>query len=493
MQQDQENKSGHIDDQPDNEAAPKHDWFQKPDKPPTPDRAWNKSKSVNFRPPQKWISTIAKARQPPRTFDELMGTPINFSAYVMNRLKIDNLTQEILVGPAFNLLKGSCKSFAELEYQFEECYKAVNDRLDWHNLEGREYPFELSKPLPLIENRGRIEDMVPTLWSPVKVAYNKHAVWGTYHRGLKRQRFYVMCGHQKHSISLEIALQECQEQLKNDIVCKEKASNVFRKEREQYFEIQDLKAQLQDKELCNMMLYKIDNKGMEMVDRTTMPIRYTMGFLRQREIDPIVNVFPSSLILLQFVQTINSLLTLDAQAHGRAIYLCLCNFVDKFLGNDLLTGNRGTDLYTISLQETTSSTLICLMAKASPTQAWLWHRRLSHLNFDYINLLSKKDVVIGLPNDANYGQDQLCSSCEVSKAKRSSFKSKTVPSSKGWLNLLHMDLCGPMRVASINGKKYILPSNAVRTDRAWVLNKTLNAFFNEEGIELQPSTSRHMN
>ncbi|GJU69069.1 retrovirus-related pol polyprotein from transposon TNT 1-94 [Tanacetum coccineum] len=63
-------------------------------------------------------------------------------------------------------------------------------------------------------------------------------------------------------------------------------------------------------------------------------------------------------------------------------------------GNGLLTGNRGIDLYIISLQETTSSTPICLMAKASPTQTWLWHRRLSHLNFDYINLLSKKDVVI---------------------------------------------------------------------------------------------------
>ncbi|GKB17713.1 retrovirus-related pol polyprotein from transposon TNT 1-94 [Tanacetum coccineum] len=72
-------------------------------------------------------------------------------------------------------------------------------------------------------------------------------------------------------------------------------------------------------------------------------------------------------------------------------------FVRDLQGNDLLTGNRGSDLYTISLQETTSSTPICLMAKASPTQAWLWHRRLSHLNFDYINLLSKKDVVIGLP------------------------------------------------------------------------------------------------
>ncbi|GKC83074.1 retrovirus-related pol polyprotein from transposon TNT 1-94 [Tanacetum coccineum] len=131
-------------------------------------------------------------------------------------------------------------------------------------------------------------------------------------------------------------------------------------------------------------------------------------------------------------------------------------FVRDLQGNDLLTGNRGSDLYTISLQETTSSTPLCLMAKASPTQAWLWHRRLSHLNFDYINLLSKKDVVIGLPK-LKYVKDQLCSSCEVSKAKRSSFKTKAVPSSKGRLNLLHMDLCGPMRVASINGKKYILP------------------------------------
>ncbi|GJT92082.1 retrovirus-related pol polyprotein from transposon TNT 1-94 [Tanacetum coccineum] len=203
-------------------------------------------------------------------------------------------------------------------------------------------------------------------------------------------------------------------------------------------------------------------------------------------------------------------------------------FVRDLQGNDLLTGNRGTDLYTISLQETTSSTPICLMAKASPTQAWLWHRRLSHLNFDYINLLSKKDVVIGLPK-LKYVKDQLCSSCEVSKAKRSSFKSKTVPSSKGQLNLLHMDLCGPMRVASINGKKYILvivddysrytwtpflrskdetsevlkdfltmiqrnlqaPVISVRTDRGTeFLNKTLNAFFKEEGIEHQTSTPR---
>nr|GEY25927.1 retrovirus-related Pol polyprotein from transposon TNT 1-94 [Tanacetum cinerariifolium] len=130
-------------------------------------------------------------------------------------------------------------------------------------------------------------------------------------------------------------------------------------------------------------------------------------------------------------------------------------FVRDLQGNDLLTGNRGSYLYTISLQESTSSTPLCLMAKATPTQAWLWHRRLSHLNFNHINLLSKKDIVIGLTK-LKYVKDQLCSSCELSKAKRNSFKSKVVPSSKERLNLLHMDLCGPMRVASINAKKYIL-------------------------------------
>ncbi|GKA46493.1 integrase, catalytic region, zinc finger, CCHC-type containing protein [Tanacetum coccineum] len=67
--------------------------------------------------------------------------------------------------------------------------------------------------------------------------------------------------------------------------------------------------------------------------------------------------------------------------------------VGQFYDADL-EGNRGNDLYTNSLQESTSSTPIYFMAKASPTQAWLWHQRLSHLNFDYINLLSKKDIVI---------------------------------------------------------------------------------------------------
>ncbi|GKE72844.1 hypothetical protein Tco_1534885, partial [Tanacetum coccineum] len=103
---------------------------KKPERPPTPDSDWNATKTIDFRPPQTWISKIAKAEKPPLTFDELMSTPIDFSAYVMNNLKIKNLTQEYLVGPAFNLLKGTCRSRVELVYHFAECYKAVTDQLD---------------------------------------------------------------------------------------------------------------------------------------------------------------------------------------------------------------------------------------------------------------------------------------------------------------------------------------------------------------------------
>ncbi|GJR08362.1 retrovirus-related pol polyprotein from transposon TNT 1-94 [Tanacetum coccineum] len=94
------------------------------------------------------------------------------------------------------------------------------------------------------------------------------------------------------------------------------------------------------------------------------------------------------------------------------------------------------------------------MAKATSSQAWLWHRRLSHLNFDTINLLSKNDIVSGLPK-LKFVKDHLCSSYELGKAKRKSFTTKTTPSSKRRLKLLHMDLCGPMRVESINVSDHV--------------------------------------
>nr|GFC29247.1 retrovirus-related Pol polyprotein from transposon TNT 1-94 [Tanacetum cinerariifolium] len=86
---------------------------------------------------------------------------------------------------------------------------------------------------------------------------------------------------------------------------------------------------------------------------------------------------------------------------------------------------------------------------------WLWHQRLSHLNFDTINDLAKNDLVAGLPK-FKYHKKNLCPSCEQGKSKRASHPPKPVPNSRQRLHLLHMDLCGPMRISSINGKRYIL-------------------------------------
>ncbi|GJT38835.1 hypothetical protein Tco_0938700 [Tanacetum coccineum] len=98
-------------------------------------------------------SVSFETKEDPReSFNELMDTPLDFSAFVMNRLKVDTLTPELLTGPTFELMKGSCKSLVELEYLFEEVYKATTKQLDWNNLEGQQYPHDLRKPLPLIPN-----------------------------------------------------------------------------------------------------------------------------------------------------------------------------------------------------------------------------------------------------------------------------------------------------------------------------------------------------
>ncbi|GJR19251.1 retrovirus-related pol polyprotein from transposon TNT 1-94 [Tanacetum coccineum] len=99
-------------------------------------------------------------------------------------------------------------------------------------------------------------------------------------------------------------------------------------------------------------------------------------------------------------------------------------FISNIEGVDLLTGSRGNNLYTLSLGDMMASSPICILSKASKTKSWLWHRRLSHLNFG--------------------------------KSKKKPHKPKFEDTNQEKLYLLHMDLCGPIRVASVNGKKYIL-------------------------------------
>ncbi|GJX22779.1 retrovirus-related pol polyprotein from transposon TNT 1-94 [Tanacetum coccineum] len=126
-------------------------------------------------------------------------------------------------------------------------------------------------------------------------------------------------------------------------------------------------------------------------------------------------------------------------------------FVKNLEGVDLLKGNCTTNLYTINLHEMASASLICLMAHATSTKSWLWHQHLSHLNFNTINDLDSNDLVTDLPK-FKYHKEHLCPSCEQGKSKRASHLPKPVPNSKQRLHLLHMDLCGPMRITRINGK-----------------------------------------
>ncbi|GJZ10444.1 hypothetical protein Tco_0545203 [Tanacetum coccineum] len=135
----------------------------------------------------------ARAEEPPTSFYEFNDTSFDFSAFVLNRLKIPNLTQEILVRPAFNLLKGTCNSITELEYYLEECFKATTERLDWHNPENkpsgisegwrlkRRYSTSMMKTKAATYELKWIKDLVPELWSPVQLKYDQHTYFGTSH------------------------------------------------------------------------------------------------------------------------------------------------------------------------------------------------------------------------------------------------------------------------------------------------------------------------
>ncbi|GJR19130.1 integrase, catalytic region, zinc finger, CCHC-type containing protein [Tanacetum coccineum] len=130
-------------------------------------------------------------------------------------------------------------------------------------------------------------------------------------------------------------------------------------------------------------------------------------------------------------------------------------FVRNKDGVDLLTGDRSSNLYTIALNEIASNSSACLLVKAYSSQSWLWHQRLSYLNFAIINNLVKSNLVQGLPK-MKFEKDRLCSACEQGKIHRKHHKSKTTFASNKPLYLLHLDLCGPMRIESINGKRYVL-------------------------------------
>nr|GEY16512.1 copia protein [Tanacetum cinerariifolium] len=127
-----------AEDQPIIQSSQHPEWFSQQQNPPSPDRDWDKTVPTIHGSIQPWISELAKQTDSRSSFNELMDTPLDFSNFLINRLKVDTLTPELLAGPAYELKKGSFNSLVEPEYHLEEVFKATTYQLDWVNPEGQQ-------------------------------------------------------------------------------------------------------------------------------------------------------------------------------------------------------------------------------------------------------------------------------------------------------------------------------------------------------------------
>ena len=156
-----------------------------------------------------------------------------------------------------------------------------------------------------------------------------------------------------------------------------------------------------------------------------------------------------------------------------------CVISDKTTGNILLTGNMKKNVYVADFNSTSSEEMTCLFSKACAEESWLWHKKLSHLNFKAMNLLVKKKLVRGLPK-AEFTKDGLCDACQKGKQRKSSFKGKTESSIDEPLQQLHMDLFRPVNIMSISKKNYCL----VIVDDFTIFSWTFFLHSKDEAIQL---------
>ncbi|GJT87361.1 putative ribonuclease H-like domain-containing protein [Tanacetum coccineum] len=134
----------------------------------------------------------------------------------------------------------------------------------------------------------------------------------------------------------------------------------------------------------------------------------------------------------------------------------------------ILRAPRKNDVYSLDLKNIIpSGGITCLVAKATEDEAVLWHRRLGHVNFKNINKLVKGNLVRGLPSKT-FKLDHSCLACRKGKQHRASCKKIEERTVREPLELLHMDLFGPVSVESINKKKYCLVVTDDCSKFSWV-------------------------
>lgn len=119
----------------------------------------------------------------------------------------------------------------------------------------------------------------------------------------------------------------------------------------------------------------------------------------------------------------------------------------------VLRGKRHHNVYKASVTILPTNSLTCLSMQDDDPP--LGHKRLGHASLSLLNKLVGKDLVIGLPS-IKYQDDKVCDACAMGNQVKSSFKSKQFGSTSKPPDLLHIDLCGPMRVVSRGGKQYVL-------------------------------------
>ncbi|KAK1683899.1 hypothetical protein QYE76_044747, partial [Lolium multiflorum] len=117
-------------------------------------------------------------------------------------------------------------------------------------------------------------------------------------------------------------------------------------------------------------------------------------------------------------------------------------------------GYREHNLYVVDFSGTTTSSAMCLFGKADV--GWLWHRRLAHVNMRTLQSLHKGNHIVGLMESVSFAKDRVCRACVEGKMHDSPHPSKTIISSKRILELLHVDLFGPVTHASLGAKKHCL-------------------------------------
>ncbi|GJR86813.1 integrase, catalytic region, zinc finger, CCHC-type containing protein [Tanacetum coccineum] len=163
---------------------------------------------------------------------------------------------------------------------------------------------------------------------------------------------------------------------------------------------------------------------------------YPLTFVKPIRVSLVYKRNPKAQCYVRVVQIVMWIVDSGCSKHMAGDHTLLETFVKKFM-------------------DIAASLPVCLMSKATSTKPWLWPHRLLHLNFGTINDLTKHDLVDGFLK-FKYSKDHLCSTCEQGKSNKSSHQPKLVPRTHSKLELLHMDLCGPMRAETINEKKYIL-------------------------------------